>query len=336
MSRLRRGTSRPPVALTALALLGAACGGDGGETTATTDAPTTTAPSTSTTEATTTTITAPTTTTTEATTTTTSPDEVPTPEDPQAAADLLTSAERTIRDPYLEDDEVAPWGRLQQRLYAAIAADEALSAAVPGLVPEELRPEVERNLAARRALTSLVTSEGPARELPAWTIREPLPSDELLGYYQEAEAATGVPWPYLAAINLVETRMGRIVGTSTAGAVGPMQFLPSTWEECCQGDPTVDRDAILGAATYLQQSGAPADLAGALFRYNNSERYVEAVTAYAEVLAADPAAFPGYWSWEVVFRTDLGAVRLEPGYARTEPVPVTDYLLENPDALLVD
>ncbi len=36
-----------------------------------------------------------------------------------------------------------------------------------------------------------------------------------------------MPWYYLAAINLIETRMGRIDGLSTAGAQGPMQFLPA-------------------------------------------------------------------------------------------------------------
>ena len=76
--------------------------------------------------------------------------------------------------------------------------------------------------------------------------------------YSEAELLTGIAWYWLASIHLQETRMGRIEGVSSAGAVGPMQFLPTTWEACCTGDPTVTRDAIIGAATYLAQSGGPA------------------------------------------------------------------------------
>ena len=56
----------------------------------------------------------------------------------------------------------------------------------------------------------------PSATLPAWTIVEPLPPDELLGDYHDAEAATGIAWYWLAAIHLQETRMGRIIGTSSA------------------------------------------------------------------------------------------------------------------------
>ena len=55
------------------------------------------------------------------------------------------------------------------------------------------------------------------------------PAAELLADYNAAAQATGVGWQYLAAVHLVETRMGRIRGTSAAGAEGPMQFLPSTF-----------------------------------------------------------------------------------------------------------
>ena len=95
----------------------------------------------------------------------------------------------------------------------------------------------------------------PSDTLPAWQIVPPLPAEQLLAYYHEAEAATGVPWYFLASINLVETRMGRIHGLSTAGAQGPMQFLPSTWAACCTGDIEDAHDAIVGAATYLKMSG---------------------------------------------------------------------------------
>ena len=67
--------------------------------------------------------------------------------------------------------------------------------------------------------------------LPAWRIIQPEPAANLLNYYRKAEAATGIEWEVLAAVNLVETGMGRIDGTSVANAQGPMQFLPTTWAE---------------------------------------------------------------------------------------------------------
>nr|MBA2624757.1 lytic transglycosylase domain-containing protein [Acidimicrobiia bacterium] len=172
-----------------------------------------------------------------------------------------------------------------------------------------------------RELRALVPT--PRAELPAWRIRRPAPPDVLRSHYDEAEAATGVPWPYLAAIHLVETRMSRIDGLSSAGAQGPMQFLPSTWAIYGEGDIEDDRDAILGAARFLAASGAPGDLAGALYRYNPTPRYVRAVTAYAERIRADERAFLGYHGWEVRYRTTLGDVWLRPGYEEPVPRPVT-------------
>ncbi|MFW2381652.1 MAG: lytic transglycosylase domain-containing protein, partial [Acidimicrobiales bacterium] len=183
-------------------------------------------------------------------------------------------------------------------------------------------------------LSSLTTSGPLSPNLPAWKIRAPLPAEELLEIYRASGKATGIGWEYLAAINLVETRMGRIEGLSTAGATGPMQFLPSTWEECCEGDPTVDRDAILGAATYLVDRGGPEDMERALRGYNNSGYYVAAVSAYAEVLRAEPTAYYGYHAWEVFFRSDAGLVRLPVGYYETEPVDADEWIAANPHHLL--
>lgn len=174
----------------------------------------------------------------------------------------------------------------------------------------------------------------PSSVLPAWTIVAPLPPDVLLGYYREAEAATGVPWEYLAAIHFQETRMGRVSGVSSAGAVGPMQFLPSTWAECCEGDPTVARDAILGAARYLVMRGAPNDMEKALYGYNPNNGYVGAVMAYARNLMADERAFFGYHGWQVLFGTSAGTVRLPVGYSTEVAIAVDDYLKDHPDDLL--
>jgi len=68
----------------------------------------------------------------------------------------------------------------------------------------------------------------------------PTAAAQLLADYHEAEATTGVSWAYLAAINFIETRFGRDVGTSTAGAQEPMQFEPATWTQYGHGGNILD------------------------------------------------------------------------------------------------
>ncbi len=261
------------------------------DTDADADASTTTSLVTTTTEAPTTT---------QPTTTTLPPDQLPDPTTPAELATALSEAESMVRT----TEDSAPWGRRQQRLYRVLSANRSWAPEVLAGVDESIRPAVTSNWEARQNLSALVSSGSLSTVLPAWRIREPLPAEDLLALYREAEEQTGVPWEYLAAINLVETRMGRIEGQSVAGATGPMQFLPSTFAECCDGDPTVDRDAIIGAAVYLTTRGGPADMSRALRGYNNSARYVDAVTAYATVLEADPSAYAGYHAWEVYFLSE--------------------------------
>lgn len=108
--------------------------------------------------------------------------------------------------------------------------------------------------------------------------------------------------------------MGRIRGTSEAGAQGPMQFMPSTWAAYGEGDINSNRDSIAAAARYLQRNGAPGDMRRALYRYNNDYRYVDAVTIYAERMRADERAFWGYYQWQVYYVTMNGDVWLPEGY----------------------
>jgi Transglycosylase SLT domain len=95
--------------------------------------------------------------------------------------------------------------------------------------------------------------------------------------------------PVLAAINKVETGFGQNQGPSSAGAVGWMQFLPSTWAAYgvdADGDGTRDpadpEDAIHAAARYLSASGAPGDWYRAVFAYNHADWYVQEVLAQAD------------------------------------------------------
>ncbi|HEV3401005.1 MAG TPA: lytic transglycosylase domain-containing protein, partial [Acidimicrobiales bacterium] len=150
--------------------------------------------------------------------------------------------------------------------------------------------------------TELAKLSRPLPQLPKWRIVPPAPASELLAEYKGAQQAVGVPWHYLAAIHLVETRMGRIRGDSTAGARGPMQFLPSTWAIYGRGgDITSNHDSILAAARLLKARGAPANMAAALYAYNPSQRYVRAVTAYAGVMAEEERTYLAYHAWQVYY-----------------------------------
>jgi membrane-bound lytic murein transglycosylase B len=256
---------------------------------------------------------------------------------PPTAASIaaeITATERGIRDTSLSAESVAEFGRRQQRVYRLLARNTDLQDAVTALIPADVATAFAFNVAARQAVVDQAARTPPTEPsptLPAWTILEPRPIDELLAFYQEAETATGVPWEYLAAINFVETRMGRIQGESSAGALGPMQFLPETWAACCTGDIEDPRDAILGAATYLVSKGAPGDMEAALYDYNPNDGYVGAVTAYASNLMADPLAYRGYHAWEVYVASSVGTVRLPVGYAANVPVDALEYLRTHPD-----
>jgi membrane-bound lytic murein transglycosylase B len=95
-----------------------------------------------------------------------------------------------------------------------------------------------------------------------------------------------------------------------------MQFLPATWKAYGMGGDINDpRDAIMGAANYLKANGGAAGrMDNALFRYNNSNRYVRAVTLYAQQIQADPIAYPAYYQWQVYYITPRGDLWLEEGY----------------------
>lgn len=261
------------------------------------------------------------------------PDEWPLPTDAGELTTALDETELTLRRSGIAAEDAAPWGRRQQALYRVLAQNPDWADEVVAGVDPSIQAAVASNWTAQQALLVLVNSHTITETVPAWRIEPPAAADELLGYYREAEAATGVPWSILAAINLVETRMGRIKGVSSAGAIGPMQFLPTTWAECCDGDPNEPRDAINGAGRYLVQRGADSDLDRAIFGYNNSDHYVSAVRSYAAVLDADPAAYYGYHAWQVYYLSTEGVVVLPEGYTQREPVLAADWLQDHPETL---
>jgi murein DD-endopeptidase MepM/ murein hydrolase activator NlpD len=115
--------------------------------------------------------------------------------------------------------------------------------------------------------------------------------------WQRAGAAYGIPWNVLAAINKVESNFGQNMGPSSAGAIGWMQFMPSTWLRWgldANGDGIADpwnaTDAVYAAARYLAASGGQTDIARGVFSYNHADWYVQEVLDLARVYGSGTIA----------------------------------------------
>ncbi|MEO3784543.1 lytic transglycosylase domain-containing protein [Actinocorallia sp. B10E7] len=111
-------------------------------------------------------------------------------------------------------------------------------------------------------------------------------------YKKAATTCPGLSWTVLAAIGQVESGHGRDVGPSSAGALGPMQFMPATWKSYGvdgDGDGRADImnpfDAIPAAARYLCAAGAQRDLYKAVYAYNHADWYVQKVLSLADAYA---------------------------------------------------
>ncbi len=110
----------------------------------------------------------------------------------------------------------------------------------------------------------------------------------LLPIYQACGTQYGIPWEVLASINRIETAFGTNLNVSSAGALGWMQFIPSSWEAYGvdanndgRKDPYNPVDAICAAANYLEAAGGQEDLSTAIFAYNHADWYVDEVLLYA-------------------------------------------------------
>lgn len=239
---------------------------------------------------------------------------------PAQLAGDIDRAQATIDDPSSTSAQLASAGLLEQLATVALER-EPISArrTTLGMLGVGAAASMHANLDAAAALSGLVVAQ---KHFPHWKVVSPPPPAALLGYFQAAQSQFGVPWEYLAAIEFIETKFGRVQGLSSAGAEGPMQFLPATWARYGKGNVDNPRDAILGAARYLVANGAPSDMAQALYHYNNSSHYVRAVGDYAGRMRADPLAFDGYYYWQVLYAHVGGTVILPVGYPRLRPVPI--------------
>jgi soluble lytic murein transglycosylase-like protein len=179
-------------------------------------------------------------------------------------ADVLTASEEIERTLLEAEEELARLSEEATRL--------------------EVAEQARRRLAAARARAAMASST-LGRSMP--TAAAPVPAAYLALYQQAASRCPGMRWTLLAAVGQVESRHGRANGPSSAGAIGPMQFMPRTFAAYGvdgngdgRADPWEPADAIHSAAVYLCTNGgggSDAQVRRALLRYNNAQWYVDLV-----------------------------------------------------------
>jgi hypothetical protein len=139
-----------------------------------------------------------------------------------------------------------------------------------------------------------------AAGVPNFIIRKFRVPPFLLPIYQAAGIEYGIRWEILAAINEIETDYGRNLNVSSAGALGWMQFMPSTWKaygtdanKDGRKDPYNPVDAIFAAARYLKAADYENDVRAAIWAYNHADWYVDSVLLRARLIAGVPADLIG-------------------------------------------
>jgi membrane-bound lytic murein transglycosylase B len=237
------------------------------------------------------------------------------PSDPEDIAAALAATTRHLRDALRRWDPADPVPEAvtllalhHQRILRKLASQRAVGDATLARLPLDVRGEARDSVFARRQLAAIPRSPG---RLPRIRIGAAAPAAQLRRFYAEAQRRFRVHWSVLAAVNFVESAFGRLRNRSEAGARGPMQFLPSTWQAYGMGGDIDDpHDAIMGAANYLRRSGAPRDYDRALFAYNHSMHYVRAVRRFASRMRRDYRTFLTYYAWQVYVRTADGVRRV--------------------------
>jgi membrane-bound lytic murein transglycosylase B len=196
--------------------------------------------------------------------------------------------------------DVAALALYQQRVIRLLARNPPLALRVPAL---------RTDVVARKDLFRLAPP--PGTPSPPLRVGRAAAPAQLLAWYRAAQRRFGVRWELLAAVNFVESAFNRLRNNSVAGAQGPMQFMPATWRSYGLGGDVHDpHDAILGAANYLAANGGAHDEARALYHYNPSQLYVDAVRRYARRIAADRRAFYRYYAWSVFVHGPHGDRRI--------------------------
>ena len=231
----------------------------------------------------------------------------PIPRSPPALVAKLRETEHELR-PAIErwdkskapPSEVTVLAHFEQRIVRLVAASRTLTEKVI-----RLDPGIADDVVAQRDLAEL-TAAGPTPR-GRLILGRPAPAVLLLGWYRAAQARFGVRWQLLAAINFVETAFNKVRNASGAGAQGPMQFEPATWKSYgLGGNINNPRDSILAAANYLAAHHVKTDERGAVYDYNPSPLYVDAVIRYTRQISRDPNVFLHYYNWRVYYQRRNG------------------------------
>jgi hypothetical protein len=199
--------------------------------------------------------------------------------DADAAAAKLSQALKAVRDQQLAAESALEQARSElATLDARARAEQAARAAAAML-----------DRAQADAGTARLRSAGPVGALG-------IPAAYEQAYRQASAGCPGMDWTLLAGVGQVESGHGRNNGPSSAGAIGPMQFMPATFAAYAvdgDGDGVTDawspQDAIFTAARYLCEGGAgrgPDGVHRAVFRYNHAEWYVDLVLAAQAAIKA--------------------------------------------------
>lgn len=188
----------------------------------------------------------------------------------------------------------------QARIYE-VAGYASVQSSVMPLLPASVQGPLGDSIAGLHSLYILAGIDEYYLVNPHYTrlYTDAAPLSSLRSYYLEAQNRYGIDASYLASINYIESKFGRVNGPSSAGAMGPMQFLPSTWANYGNGGNIMDPHAsILAAARYLQHYGAPYDMRTAIWHYNLSYDYVDSVEFFARAYRADPGWLDRMYYWD--------------------------------------